>query len=311
MKLRILILKKRIIYYTILSVILAVIIIIFFACKGSSATFSIKSEDLIKKTDLTGDGKEDTLYIKVNDSNYNIQVNTEDKSIMLEPDKEMNTLGTFCSYWPMHITLCDITKDSIPEIFTQASSNNLPIIHVFKWTGTAFKDIHCFGDNILGFTDSKNNKIPKVVTGNLKDGKAAFKNYYFSGNNLQEFQYAVKNNTAGENTISSFIKIIENLPKIENDKNCDLFSPKSNISDVYAIKKLIDEKNTYTFEDALFKDTKWNKSGEISEIQWTLNFKSTSLDDDKNIKNYSLLVTLMPQKSNNVLNFKIYTIKLI
>lgn len=311
MKLRVLILKKRTVYYTLLSAVSVLIIIIFFVCRSSSATFSIKSENLIKKADLTGDGKEDILYIKVNDSDYSIQISTEDRSIVLEPDKGMKKLGTFCSYWPMHITLLDITKDGVPEIFTQASSDGLPVIHVFKWTGDGFKDIYYSECNILGFTDSRNNRTPKVIAGNMKDSKIALENYYFSDNNLQKFEYTVKNNTAGENTISSFVKIIEHLPQVEDDKYCDLFSPKININNVSAVKKLIDEKNKYTFEDAVFKDTKWNKSGEITEIQWTLNFKGVSLSDEKSIKNYSLLMALIPQKSNGTVNFKIYTVKFI
>ncbi|MFD3156261.1 hypothetical protein ACFIJ5_05290 [Haloimpatiens sp. FM7330] len=124
MKLKVFFLKKKHIYAAIAILIMLILLIILlsFNSKNTISTFNIISSDKLFKTDLTGDGEEDILYIKTDKDKYYIQVNTKNnKNIFIEPNKKLNTVGTYIKYWPMRLTLKDISRDNIPEIFIQSS----------------------------------------------------------------------------------------------------------------------------------------------------------------------------------------------
>lgn len=306
MKLRVIFLKRRTLYSILLLIILVIVISIFFAFKSFSPTFNIKSDYTVKKADLTGDGKEDILYIKVNDSNYNIQINSQDKSYVLSPDKSTETIGNFDVNWPMRVTLMDVTKDNIPEIFTQASNQNEAIIHVFKWYGNEFRDIFNNKNSILGFIDTENN--PKLITGSILNGKMQLKNYYFSNNGFKLFNYENNKDSIGESIVCEFIDIIQHLPNIQDKNSEDIFYSKNDIKNLSSIKKLIEENNLYVFQDAQFRDYSRNKKGEITEIEWLLNFRGISNNDKSQISTYTFRVLLKPQNKRDNSSFKIYSI---
>ncbi len=122
MKLQVIFFKKKYIYYT-LAIIVFITIITFFLLfrKNSISTFNIVNETKMIQADLTGDGTKDILYIKTEIDKYYIQINSEDKSYYLEPSKKINTVGNYYPQWPMRLTLMDISRNKVPEIFTQAS----------------------------------------------------------------------------------------------------------------------------------------------------------------------------------------------
>jgi hypothetical protein len=80
----------------------------------------------------------------------------------------------------------------------------------------------------------------------------------------------------GKDSIFSFIKYIESLPGNEANKPANVFYPGLSGDDIAVIGKLSGENNTYSFQNCVFKDSKSDKNGEVSEILWTLNFKGTS-----------------------------------
>ena len=146
MKLQILFLKKKYIYYVLATIVFSVMLTFFLFLKnGSISTFNIITENKMMQADLTGDGTKDILYIKTETKTdkYYIQINSQDKSYYLEPSKKINTVGNYYSYWPMRLTLLDISRNNIPEIFTQASQNNKAMQHVFFWNGEKFEDTFC------------------------------------------------------------------------------------------------------------------------------------------------------------------------
>jgi hypothetical protein len=67
----------------------------------------------------------------------------------------------------------------------------------------------------------------------------------------------------------------------------------------------------FKFQDAVFKDLKWDKEGNASEILWTTNFKGTTSKDLKDTKNYTieLILKLMP-KNDSTSTFKISSISI-
>ncbi|MBU3143538.1 VCBS repeat-containing protein [Clostridium sp. CF012] len=316
MKLKIIFLKKKFVYYALAFIVFATILTFFLLIKNKSLnTFNIVTESKMMQADLTGDGTKDILYIKTETDKYYIQINSQDKSYYLEPSKKINTVGNYYTDWPMRLTLMDISRNKIPEIFTQASVDdtasvdNKAIQHVFLWNRDKFDDIFCSSNNILGFIDSKNNKTPKVLSGNIKDGKMTFISYIFIKNNLKSFDYNYDDNYMGKNTITSFINLMESFPLSELNISKEIFSPALNGNDISLLSDLSSKKINFIFQDAVFKDSNWDKAGNVSEILWTLNFKGTASKDLKDIKNYTIELILKPMpKVDNVSNLKISSI---
>jgi hypothetical protein len=312
MKLQVIFLKKKFIYYTLAS-IAALVMIALFLCfrKGSLPTFNIIDENKMIQADLTGDGTKDILYIKTERDKYYIQINSGDNSYYLEPSKKINTVGNYCSEWPMRLTLIDVSRNNIPEIFTQASIDNKAISHVFLWNGEKFEDILCNTNNILGFTDSKNNKTPKVLSGNIKDGKISLVSYILIKDSLKSFEYNYVDNYMGKDTILGFVNLMASFPLAELNISRELFTPNLNGNTLSLLSDISSRKVSYKFQDAVFKDYKWDKNGNATDLIWTLSFKETDSGNIKVIKNYTmeLILKLIP-KDDKVSTFKISSINI-
>ena len=318
MKLQVIFLKKKFIYYSLATIVFIVMFALFLCFrKGTIPTFNIIDENKMIQTDLTGDGTKDILYIKTEKDKYYIQINSGDKSYYLEPSKHINTVGSYYTEWPMRLTLIDISRNNIPEIFTQASledtasSKNKAISHVFLWDGEKFNDILCSENNILGFLDSKNNKTPKVITGNLKDGKVNLVSYIFIKNSLKSFSYNYVDNYMGKDTILGFVNLMTSFPLAELNISKEIFSPNLSGNDLSILGDLSSRKISFNFQDAIFKDYKWDKDGNANEILWTLSFKETNSNDLKEVKNCTieLILKLIP-RYDKVPTFKISSIKI-
>lgn len=315
MKLNVIFLKKKFIYYALAIPVFSIVLTCFLFFRNNSlsaiSTFNIVSEPKMIQADLTGDGTKDILYIKTEKDKYYIQINSEDKSYYLEPSKKINTVGSYYTEWPMRLTLMDISRNKVPEIFTQASTNNKAIQHAFVWSGEKFDDIFCSTNNILGFVDSKNNKTPKVLSGNIKDGKINFVSYIFIEKSLKSFDYNYVDNYMGKNTILGFINLMSSFPLAELNISKELFTPELDGNDISLLGDLSNRKVHFNFQDAVFKDYKWDKDGNVSEILWTMNFKGTNATGIKESKNYNieLILKLMPNV-NSISTFKISSISI-
>jgi hypothetical protein len=299
MKLQVIFFKKKFVYFTLAFIVFATMLSMFFFMGKSDialSTFNIVNDNKMMQADLTGDGTKDILYIKTETetNKYHIQVNSNDKSYYLEPSKKINSVGNYYVEWPLRLTLMDISRNSIPEVFTQSSIKNKAIQHVFLWTGEKYDDIFCSNNNILGFVDSKNNKTPKVISGNIKAGKMNFTSHIFIQNSLKSFNYNYPQNYMGNDTITGFINLITSLPLQELNISKDLFSSDLNGNDISLLSDLSNKKIHFNFQDAIFKDTKWDKAGNSSEILWTLNFKGSNPIDIKDTKNYTMELILKP-----------------
>ncbi|GCD09802.1 VCBS repeat-containing protein [Clostridium tagluense] len=326
MKLHILFFKKKFLYYALAFIVFSTIFTVLLVIRNKSlSTFNIVTESKMMQADLTGDGTKDILYIKTETETdkYYIQINSQDKSYYLEPSKKINTVGNYYKEWPMRLTLMDISTKNKPEIFTQASVentaslqdtssiNNKAVQHVFLWNNEKFDDIFCSTNNILGFVDSKNNKTPKVLSGNIKDGKMTFTSYIFIKNRLKSFSYNYDDNYMGKNTITSFINLMTSFPQSELNMSKGPFSPDLNGNDISLLTDLWNKKTYFNFQDAVFKDSNWDKEGNASKILWTLNFKGSTERDSKDTKNYTIELILKPiPKSDTTSTFKISSVSI-
>jgi hypothetical protein len=315
MKLRVVFLKRKHIYYAVLMLGILLLLVVLLLSKKPTPTFNtlVENNKLMQSSDLTGDGKKDILYIKTEKDKYYMEVNTGEKSLLLEPDKKLPTVGLYDLNNPLKVTLMDVTRDKTPEIFVQASQKETPVQHVFLWSEGKFKDIFCSSNSIIGFSDSSNNKSPKFLSGKMGANKIELSTYMFmhDKSKLENVAMNYKDNYMGKDSIFAFIKYIEALPANEANKPANIFYPGLSGEDLAVIGKLSGENNTYSFQNCVFKDSKSDKNGEVSEILWTLNFKGVSNASKDKVKNYSLNVSLKPQgkaEENNY--FRVYSIEL-
>lgn len=308
MKLRVLFLKKKhLIYLSITLLIVIALIFIISRFNKSLETFNIITESKLIKADFTGDGDEDILYIKTQDGKYYIQINSKNDSFYLQPNKKINTVGYYYPHWPMRISTMDISRDNKPEIFIQASHNNVPVQHVFVWDINQFKDIFCSNNNIMGVLDSRNNKTPKFISGNLKDGTMNLSYNILIGKQFKNYSYD-SSTLPGRDVIIKFIQYIETLPGGETNKP-EIFYDGLSGKDLTLIGKLAGENNSYVFQDGYFTDSKANKNGEVSEIKWILNFKANSKNKEDIPGCYQIKLNLKPCPSFNN-EFRIYSLNL-
>ncbi|MCJ7689061.1 MAG: VCBS repeat-containing protein [Clostridiaceae bacterium] len=315
MNLQVVFLKKKFTYYALVIIVFTITLRFFsFFTNNSISTFNIIDETKMLQSDLTGDGTKDILYIKTDTDKYYIQINSGDKSYYLEPSKKIKTVGNYYTQWPMRLTLMDISRNKVPEIFTQASieessRNNKPIQHVFLWNGEKFDDIFCSNNNILGFVDSKNNKTPKVLSGNIKNGKMNFISYILIKNSLKSFDYNYTYNYMGKDTVFGFINLMSSFPMEKLSMSEDLFASSLSGNDISLLNDLSSRKVYFNFQDAVFKDSNWDKDGNANQILWTLNFRGNNTVGVKETKNYTieLILKLIPN-NNDVSSFKITSI---
>lgn len=298
----------------ILLTVLVILFILLLFTKKTTETFNtLVNNNKMIQADLTGDGKKDMLYIKTEKDKYYMEVNTGEKSFYLEPDKKLPTTGTYDEYNPLKVTLMDITRDKIPEIFIQANQKNTAVQHVFLWNNSKFDDIFCGSNKIIGFSDSSNNKTPKFLSGNITSNKIELTSYMFmyDKGKLENIAFNYNDNFLGRDSIFTFIKYIEALPGSEATSPSNIFYPGLSGQDLSAIGRLAGEQNSYTFQNCVFKDNKSDKNGVISEVLWTLNFRAASNINKGKVKNYTINVTLRPEgKAEEANYFKIFSINI-
>jgi hypothetical protein len=311
MKFRVIFLKKKYIYFLFLTLALFLLLIILMLSKKPSPTFNNISDNKTIKADFNGDGKDELMSVKRDGDKYSIEIKTKDKSYAIKTDKNSPPIGSHSAYWPMRVTLMDVSRDKIPEIFIQASNKDNSVQHFFIWNDGKFENIFSNSNNILGFIDCKNNKTPKVISGKLQDDNILLSNYMFLNYKFKNYNYDSNNIFMGKDTICTFIKFIQGLPHSEPYSPKDIFSPNIQNSSLSVLDKLAFENNTYVFQDGLFVENKCNKDGEVSEVLWTLNFRGGSNTDSSIVKNYTLNLLLTPDTdSKENYYFKIYSMYL-
>lgn len=310
MKLRVIFLKKKYLFFLMpLILFLIILMLIIYRNYTTSSTFTTISKDTILRSDLNGDGIKDSLYVKQSNNKYLIKVKIKDKIFDINTDDKSSILSNYYTYWPLRVTLMDISRDRIPEIFLQGSLGKNSVQRIFVFDGNNFKNIISNSNNILGFIDCTNNRTPKVITGRFQGDIMLLTNYIFSNSKFKN--YNLEDNPAflGKDTVCSFINFIQALPSSRPYAPNNIFSSNISNDDMYVLDKLAKSDTSYTFQDAIFKEKKSDKNGNSAELQWTLNFKGVSNSDTSIIKNYSINIILDADKNSNSSNyFKIVSI---
>ena len=297
MKLRVLFLKKIHILYLILFISVCCSSLLLFNRKTNENVFATAKNKTLLKADLTGDGKEDILYINTENDKYYVQVTSNEKSFYLQPDKKMSSMGYYYPFYPMKVNLLDITRDKIPEIFIQSMERGSSIQHIFFWNGTEFKDIFCSSNNVIGIIDSKNNRTPKFSSGIITSSSANLSYFMQINGSIERIQ--MNDSVPGKTEVISMINYIQSLPSGEAAKPVEIFYPGISGRDLSLIGKMASEKKLYKFTDAFFMDSKFSKDGEAIEYKWVLNFKATLAGSGTNSESRSIVLKLKKTSEPN------------
>jgi len=310
MKFRVIFLRKNQIIAIILILLFLIGIFIFSYSKKSASTFSTVGKNKTLKYDVTGDGIKDTININTKQTKYSIEVVSEDKKLELTPDNKFKTLGEYSKQWPLRLTLKDISRNKTPEIITQSSYKDKAIQHIFLYKDGKFNDIFSNSNNTIGIVDCQNNRTPKVITAKYSSYGFDFSNYILIADKLQQYTATIAQDYMGKSTTFKLINYIQALPSGEIYKPKDIFDPTLKGSELATIGKMAAENSIYTFQDAFFEDTKYDKNGEAVEVSWVLNFRGANINTNE-VKNYTLNV-LMKKSTIDEANYiyQIYYINL-
>lgn len=308
MKLKVFFLKKRYIYYATLLLLVSILLVLFILSKNTHYIISIYDEQKsIQNYDLTGDGLKDSVYISNKKNEYEINIISQGTNHLLKSNNKLNSLGSQYSYWPVRLTLLDVSRDKLPEIFVQASLDGSPVQNVFLWKNNGFQNIISNSNNLLGFIDYHNNKTPKIILGNLDNNSVELSNYIISKNNLIKYPSNFNSNFLGKDSILQFIKYVDSLPYNILYSPREVFYPEEPSSITKTIDTLATYNATYHFQDGFFIDNSCDKDGNITTMKWILNFKGISNSDNKIVKNYTLSMILKPVGDpNSNYYFKIF-----
>ena len=310
MKFRIIFLRKNQIIAIFLILLFLIGIFIFSYSKKSASTFSTVGKNKTLKYDVTGDGIKDSININTQQAKYSVEVISGDKKIQLNPDNKLKGFGEYSKEWPLRLTLKDISRNKTPEIITQSSDKTKAIQHIFLYKDGKFNDIFSNSNNTIGIVDCQNNRTPKVITAKYGSNGFDFSNYILISDKLQKYTCTIPEDYMGKSTTYKLINYIQALPSGEIYKPKDIFDPVIKGSDLATIGKMAAENSIYTFQDAFFEDTKYDKNGDALEVSWVLNFRGVNINTNE-VKNYTLSV-LMKKSVINELNYiyQIYYINL-
>ncbi len=259
--------------------------------------FNLSEENSVIHEDLNNDNIKDTIFIKKSNSDLLAQVNLNDnETYSLNYDKNFQTLGEYCEYWPVRVSTLDVSRDNSKEIFIQSSFHNKAVQHIFSWNGNGYDDIFFSNNNLIGFMDSTNSKIPKIISGNFQDNNISLKGYLYNKGSLKEFNSSLITNLPGKDTINDFICLIEDLPDHYLSVPNYFYSQISG-TDLESIFRLANSSNYYKFQDGYFTDLAWDNDGNVTCENWILNFRAISTSDSKKVNN--LTIDLMLNKYND------------
>lgn len=242
-------------FISILVVIMIINIILYPNNVENEHTFHSYGTSKIIKVNLDRDNNKDMLYISSTNKNYNVQINNSFGSFYLYPERNISTLGEVNSHWPIHVTVRDISGDSIPEIFIQSSYENTPLINIYKWCDNNYKRIYTGNENILAFLETSVGKMPFLVIGNYIDGTTSIRNMFSINDSLIEFKDVGLNRLLQDIDLNSIISNQNTTSCLNNNTTARYTSNFNNI---------------LQFQDSIFE----LKEDElkINTTNWSLNY---------------------------------------
>ncbi|GAB6169440.1 hypothetical protein JCM1393_19000 [Clostridium carnis] len=303
------VIKKKTILSSLIVLCLSIFLLCYFfiftndnysATNFTLSTFTKDTDSL----DLNGDGEMDSLNILSEKNHYIINIKTQNKDFSLKSKDKSNLLASKLSNWPIKINTLDLSRDGTPEIIIRGSKDNSPINYIFTWDNGEFNNIYTSQDNILGILDSTNSRTPKILSLSSSKGDSSVASFVFNGSNIKDISFS-KQKVPGLASIQSFIDIIQAQYELSEPPN--IFSSNISSDELGLLWGLDKENYRYSFQNGYFTDTKWDKNGDVTTLNWVLSFEAVNKSKSNSPKQELLLYLTVerdPYKEFKILSIR-------
>lgn len=285
MKFRILFIKKETLFLITFAVLISILFSIYIITKPTEES-STYVDNLITSTslDINGDGKKEEIS-KVNDG--------DDVGILIKYDNKEECLSKLSktSYFKsMDLFFCDLTRNSIPEVIVNVHNKSNSKIEIFSSSEGKMNKILSKDGNIVGISNSTNNRTPLLTIGEKKDNTLILSTYLLI--NGEEKKLNINSDYIfGKDTISALISYIENTYYENTPMDLSLISHDFRGESYNAFESL--DSNTHlVFDKGSFSDLKYNKDGELSSIKWCLAFHTKEDTTNDTLYNFNVFLEL-------------------
>lgn len=214
MKLKVLVLKKQQLIWAI--VIVAVIIasiLLIISIRNNDRPSTVSSQNKYT-ADLNNDGTDDSIVLYTDDETGEYRVSivlSNGKTLTLEPDPTIKSLGYYKEWWSMSVSVKDVNKDNVEEVILQSSDDSGPILHIFSYdTSTdTMKRLTSGRYSMYGTVEEPSTDRPVLVLG-YKIGEEMKLTYLdTSGGRLSPYNSS-SSLTLGKDAIESVFALVEN-----------------------------------------------------------------------------------------------------
>ncbi|MEG2918497.1 MAG: hypothetical protein RR891_04335 [Clostridium sp.] len=267
----------------------------------SKDVFNLCNNEGIFYEDLNGDGKSDTILLERTNDGLISQINLNDNiTYSLDYDKDLQTLGELCDYWPIRISTPNITNSKFKDIVIQSSFHNKAIQHVFSWNKSKYSDLFCSTNNIVGINHNFDGETTKLFSGNFANDNIYINEYLYTDESLIEINFSETNLLPDIDTINDFICFIESVPCLPLNLP-DYINPQIKGNDIQKLSSLFENSNSLTFQDGYFTNLPFNKDDSIKSNNWKLNFRVTSNLNYNDVNSITINLTTSIYENNHSL----------
>lgn len=300
MKFRILFIKKETLFLVTFAVLISILFSIYIITKPTEDS-STYVNNLINSTslDINGDGRKEELS-KVNDG--------DDVGVLIKyynKEECLSKLSKTSYFKSMDLFFCDLTKNSIPEIIVNVHNKSNSKVEVFSSYEGKMNKIFSKDGNIVGISNSTNNRTPLLTIGEKKDNNLILSTYLLI--NGEEKKLNINSNYIfGNDTISALISYIENAYYKHTPMDLSLISHDFRGESYNAFQSL-DDNISLIFDKGSFSDLKYNRDGELSSIKWCLSFHGKDDSNSDNLYTFNIILDL----DDKITSPNCYKIKLI
>lgn len=300
MKFRILFIKKETLYIITFALLISILFSIYILTKPTeeSSSYVGNLNDSIS-LDVNGDGKKEELS-KVNDG--------DDVGILIKYDNKeecLDKLSKTSYFKSMDLFFCDLTRNTIPEVIINVHNKSNSKIEIFSSSEDKMNKIFSKAGNIVGISNSTNNRTPLLTIGEKKDNSLTLSTYLLINGEEKKLNIN-SDHIFGKDTITSLISYIENMYYENTPMDLSLISHDFR-GESYNAFESFDDTTHLIFDKGSFSDLKYNKDGELSSIKWCLSFHTKEDSSNSTLYTFDIILDL----DDKITSPYCYKIKLI
>lgn len=302
---RLIIRKNILIFAFALSIIFSFTVFMLYKFVANKPISTLNSVDKkILDIDLDGDGKKDALILDVIKDDFVIKIQSNSKEFILTPN-DKNNFGNSISN-SISINVCDLSRDSIPEIIVSTYSNTSNSNYIFKYINSTFKNILTTEDNTICILNSQNTQSPFFISISSSNSDENSRAFIIKKDTVKDISFGkikIPGYSIYQNIIDSIEKPYEVL------EMPDIFSselPSNELSFLWTLQK---DSFAYSFKQGFIKDINWDSNNSPISIEYILRFDvAKKIGDSNDDLKLTLLVKI---DKNQYGEFKVSSIQKI